>query len=105
MPFGPGYTGSTDVARGDVDPASPGDEIIVGTGPGFGPPVVSVFSATGAFLRQFTAYDIAFTGGVTVAGAAAGSGSTATEVEVARGVDVADRASHVTRAVRTWTVW
>jgi len=66
-PFGPAYTGAASVARGDVDPNSPGDEIIVGTGQGFSPPVVDIFSATGGFLRQFLAYDPGFQGGVSVA--------------------------------------
>jgi fibronectin-binding autotransporter adhesin len=58
------FRGGVRVARGDVDP-SPGDEIVVGSGPGQ-PPFVNVFDPAGNLLHQFEAYSSAFTGGVYV---------------------------------------
>jgi hypothetical protein len=70
MAYEPAFTAGVYVGCGDVDPASPGDEIITGAGAGGGPHV-RVFNRDGAVLSEFMAYDHRFTGGVRVAGAGA----------------------------------
>ena len=66
------FTGGITVASGDVD-GLPGDEIVVGAGPGAGPHV-RTFKLVGGPIEQmpgalgsFFAYDSNFTGGVNVA--------------------------------------
>ena len=66
------FTGGITVASGDVD-GLPGDEIVVGAGPGAGPHV-RTFKLVGGQIEQmpgalgsFFAYDSNFTGGVNVA--------------------------------------
>jgi glucose/arabinose dehydrogenase len=64
--YDPAFTGGVSVALGDVD----GDhvpDIVTGAGPSGGPHVRVFSGATGALLREFFAYDAAFTGGVSVA--------------------------------------
>ena len=64
--FGPSFAGGVYVAAGDIDGDGKAD-IIVGADAG-GAPHVKVFDgATGAEVRSFFAYDVAFAGGVRVA--------------------------------------
>jgi hypothetical protein len=63
--YDPSFTGGVTVAVGDLTGGGVG-EIVTGAGPGGGPNV-RVFSAAGALLSSFFAYDAAFTGGVNVA--------------------------------------
>ena len=70
--FDPSFVGGVSVAAGDFDPA-PGDEIVVGAGPGAGPHV-KMFRIAGGRAEQlsgplgsFFAYAPSFTGGVNVA--------------------------------------
>jgi glucose/arabinose dehydrogenase len=61
------FTQGVNLAVGDVDPASPGPELVVGLDAG-GPPFVNIIdAATGARLRQVQVYTRAYTGGVRVA--------------------------------------
>jgi len=62
------FTGGVFVAAGDIDNDGR-DDIIVGAGPGAGPEVKVFRSYDGQLLRDFYAFDAAFTGGVTVAAA------------------------------------
>ncbi|MBV8159448.1 MAG: peptidoglycan recognition protein [Acidimicrobiia bacterium] len=64
--YDPRFAGGVYVAAGNVDPASPGDEVVTGAGEGGGPHV-RIFSNTGAPLGGFMAYPTAFIGGVRVA--------------------------------------
>ena len=64
--FGPAFRGGVFVASGNVNAASPGDEIIAGAGEGGGPHV-RVFSANGMPLSDFFPYPRGFPGGVRVA--------------------------------------
>jgi hypothetical protein len=61
-----GHDTANTVARAEVDANTPGKEIVVGSGPNT-PPVVQVFSDTGALIRSFHPYDTGFMGGVSVA--------------------------------------
>lgn len=65
LPF-QNFRGGTNIARGDVDPEYPGEEIIVGAGPG-GVPSVKVYSADNNRLYEFLAYPAGFHGGLDVA--------------------------------------
>ncbi|MEY2469865.1 MAG: fibronectin-binding autotransporter adhesin [Actinomycetota bacterium] len=66
--YGSDYTGGVFVAVGDVDPTSPGNEIISAPDVGGGPHVkVFTQSANGAVLQQFFAYSPSFSGGVRLA--------------------------------------
>ncbi|MCA1841977.1 MAG: N-acetylmuramoyl-L-alanine amidase [Actinobacteria bacterium] len=65
MAYDPSFRGGVYVASGDLD-SFPGDEIVVGLGPG-GPPLVRIFRPDGRLLREFLAFDPAFRGGVRVA--------------------------------------
>ena len=62
--FGPGFRGGVRVATGNLD-GQPGDELIVGAGPG-AKPTVKVFGQDGTLLRSFLAYGPGFVGGVWV---------------------------------------
>lgn len=62
--FGVGFRGGVRVAAGDID-GQPGDELIVGAGPGSNP-TVKVFSEDGQLVRSVQAYGRGFTGGVWV---------------------------------------
>src|SRR5207248_1324751 len=59
-------TGGVSVAAGDIN-ADGFDDIIAGAGAGGGPNVIVFSGKDGSLLRNFFAYDSAFTGGVTVA--------------------------------------
>jgi hypothetical protein len=64
--YDPRFAGGVTVAVGDVN----GDQvpdIITGPGPGGGPDVRVFDGATGALIKEFYAYDPAFSGGVNVA--------------------------------------
>ncbi|MDW8264397.1 MAG: Ig-like domain repeat protein, partial [Gemmataceae bacterium] len=63
--FSPSFRGGITVTAGNFD-GLPGDELIVGAGPGAGPHV-RVFSQTGAVLASFFAFAPGFRGGVFVA--------------------------------------
>lgn len=65
LPYGQ-FTGGASVALGDVDPATPGLEVVTGAGPGGGPQV-RVFTEAGALYSQFVAFESAFRGGIDVA--------------------------------------
>jgi len=65
-PFGSGYFGELNVAFGNVDSSTAGDDIIVGPGPGSSAQI-KVFDGAGSELGSFFAYDTNFIGGVTVA--------------------------------------
>lgn len=57
------YTGGVYVASGELDAASPGCEVIVGTNAS--PiPKVSIFSSTGQLLKTFSGYTGPFAGGI-----------------------------------------
>lgn len=60
------FMGGVRVASGDVNGDGRAD-IIVATGPGGGPHIKVFDGVTGAELRSFFAYDVSFTGGVSVA--------------------------------------
>lgn len=60
------FTGGASVALGDVDPQTPGREIVTGAGPGGGPQV-RVLATDGRVLAQFFAFEKSFKGGVDVA--------------------------------------
>ncbi|MEY4613895.1 MAG: hypothetical protein RL179_1868 [Planctomycetota bacterium] len=64
--FSTAFTGGVDVAGGDFN-ADGFADIVVGAGPGGGPQVNIFDGRTGNILTQFYAYDVSFTGGVTVA--------------------------------------
>ncbi len=64
--FEPSFSGGVKVAGGDLNQDGFGD-IIVGAGPGGGPHVTAFSGATQQILQSFFAYDVKFTGGVTVA--------------------------------------
>jgi hypothetical protein len=72
--FHAGFTGGVRVGAGDVD-RDGRLEIIAGAGPGGGPHV-RAFSVGGGEVAGFFAFDLVFTGGVFVAGAGGGAGST-----------------------------
>jgi hypothetical protein len=74
-------TGGAPVARGDVT-NDPGDEIVVGSGPGSG--LIAVFKADGTPLYTATPFGPAFKGGVEVAVGDV-TGSSANEIVVAAG--------------------
>jgi hypothetical protein len=66
MAYSTAFRGGVSVAVGDVD----GDgtlDVVTGAGAGGGPHVRVFSGMTGAILREFMAYDIAFPGGVNVA--------------------------------------
>ena len=65
MAFPEAFHGGVTVAAGDIN-ADKKDEVIVGVGSG-GVPTVRIFDELGNLQRQFTPYDIAYTGGVNVA--------------------------------------
>jgi hypothetical protein len=57
------YRGGVYVASGELDPTSPGCEVIVGTNAS--PiPKVSIFSSTGQLLKTFSGFSGPFAGGV-----------------------------------------
>ena len=62
--FDPNFQGGVDVATADFD-GDGIDEIIVSAGPGAGPHV-RVLKLNGQVLAEFYAYDVGFTGGVSV---------------------------------------
>src|SRR5204863_7714922 len=62
----PNFTGGVRVATGDVN-GDGYDDLITAAGAGGGPHVKVFDGKTGALLREFMAYDAAFTGGVYVA--------------------------------------
>ena len=64
--FSTAFTGGVDVAGGDFN-ADGFADMVVGAGPGGGPQVNIFDGRTGNILTQFYAYDVSFTGGVTVA--------------------------------------
>lgn len=64
--FNTAFTGGVDVAGGDFN-ADGFADIVVGAGPGGGPMVRIFDGRTGTMLTEYFAYDLAFTGGVTVA--------------------------------------
>jgi hypothetical protein len=66
-PYGDAFTGGVNVGVADID-GDGVDEIVTGAGAGGGPNV-RVFAGDGEPLTSFFAYDAAFHGGVTVAGA------------------------------------
>lgn len=63
--FDKNFTGGIYVACGNLD-GVPGDEIVVGSGPGF-EPRIRVFNGHGDLLADWNAYDWQFGGGVRVA--------------------------------------
>jgi hypothetical protein len=66
LAYGSSFTGGVYVATGDVN----GDgvpDIITGAGQGGGPHVRVFSGATGQVIREFMAYGVSFTGGVSVA--------------------------------------
>ncbi|MFA6511906.1 MAG: VCBS repeat domain-containing M23 family metallopeptidase [Patescibacteria group bacterium] len=65
LPYGD-FTGGASVAVGDVDAGSPGEELVVATGPGGGPNV-RIYSASGKLRSWFFAYAESFHGGLDVA--------------------------------------
>ena len=65
LPFGQ-FTGGGSVTLGDVDPATPGVEIITGAGTGGGPQV-RIFSEAGTLINQFFTFEKTFRGGIDVA--------------------------------------
>jgi uncharacterized repeat protein (TIGR01451 family) len=65
LAFDGAFRGGVRVAAGDVD-GLPGDELVVGAGPGAAPHV-KVFNGAGHEAASFLAYDPAFAGGVFVA--------------------------------------
>lgn len=65
-PFGVGYTGGATVATGDLN-GDGVEDIILGAGPGGGPWVRVYDGKTLADLGAFLAYNVSFSGGVTVA--------------------------------------
>ena len=65
-PFSPDFTGGVRVAAGDIDRDGLPD-LVCAAGPGGGPRVVVYSGKDGSVLRDFFAYDPAFTGGVSVA--------------------------------------
>ena len=65
LPYGQ-FTGGASVVLGDVDPATPGLEVVTGAGPGGGPQV-RVFTEAGALYSQFMAFESTFRGGIDVA--------------------------------------
>jgi FtsP/CotA-like multicopper oxidase with cupredoxin domain len=64
--FSTEFSGGVDVAGGDFN-ADGFADIVVSAGPGGGPQVNIFDGQTGNVLTQFYAYDVSFTGGVTVA--------------------------------------
>ena len=66
--FAPNFTGGVSVATGDVNCDGVPD-IIVGAGPSGGPDVKVFSGVDGHLLQDFFAYDLTFTGGVSVAAA------------------------------------
>jgi hypothetical protein len=66
LPTFPGFTGSVQLASGDLNGDGTPD-VVVAAGAGGGPHVRAFDGATGRELASFFAYDIAFTGGVQVA--------------------------------------
>ncbi len=75
------FTGGVPIARGDVT-SDPGDEIVVGSGPGGN--AISVFKADGTPLFTATPFGAAFKGGIEVAvGDVTGNGNN--EIVVAAG--------------------
>lgn len=63
--FNQAFTGGVFVAGGDTNQDGKAD-VIIGAGAGGGPEVVIVSGGNGALLKDFFAYDPAFTGGVRV---------------------------------------
>ncbi len=68
LAYDPAFTGGVRVAAGDVN-GDGIDDIITAPGPGGGPHVKVFDGQTRALLREWMAYDPAFTGGVSVAAA------------------------------------
>jgi uncharacterized delta-60 repeat protein len=66
QPYDPHFTGGVRVAVGDVNGNGTPD-IVTGAGPGGGPDIHVYDGITGKIIRQFFAFDPAFTGGVTLA--------------------------------------
>lgn len=66
--FDPAFTGGVSIAQGDVNRDRTAD-VIVGAGAGGGPHVKVFDGETGQELSSFFAFDVSFTGGVTVAAA------------------------------------
>lgn len=65
VPFGR-FTGGGSIAYGELNGRYPGEEIIVGAGPGGGPHV-RIYAQDGTFLGGFFAFPEVFRGGVNVA--------------------------------------
>jgi hypothetical protein len=65
MAYDPAFRGGVSVAAGDTTGDGNAD-IITGAGPGGGPHVRVFEGVTGAAVRSFFAYDLAFRGGVNV---------------------------------------
>lgn len=83
MAYDIAFRGGARVAVGDVDPASPGKEIVTAPGPGGGPHV-AVFTATGTPLGGFMAYAPDMSAGLQIA---AGDVSSGGGDEIVTGVD------------------
>jgi hypothetical protein len=66
--YDPGFTGGVNVAAADFTGDGVAD-IVTGTGPGGGPHVKVFDGRTGGLLAGFMAYDVGFTGGVSVTAA------------------------------------
>ncbi len=65
LPYGQ-FSGGANIALGDVDIATAGQEIVTGAGPGGGPQV-RVYSQAGVLVSQFFAFEKTFRGGIDVA--------------------------------------
>lgn len=64
LPYGQ-FSGGANVAIGDVDVATVGQEVVSGAGPGGGPQV-RVYSQDGALVSQFFAFEKTFRGGIDI---------------------------------------